>query len=230
VVRSVTTVKSTDLPHFDDACSGCGHANGCAYCFRVTPREDEIEELIEEWDVTLAPGERLPLIEELLERLSPGAPGRTVALTYRGEILHLLDRREEAVAAFELATAEGGTSTIDPRVLLLETLFELGRDQEAETLLEQLRAASATGDVRGSFHSWIGDLLEDRGDLKRAHRWFNLGLRDLDPELDEPDFAEEDCLLGRQRVREQLGLPRDRFDLLTDGILARRREKVARWT
>jgi tetratricopeptide (TPR) repeat protein len=194
----------------------------------VTPREDEIEELIDEWEMTLGAAQRLPRVDELLGTLPPGSPGRTSVLSYRGEVLRMLDRDDEAVTAFELAVAEGGTDTIDPRALLLDALFRLGRDAEAEALLEGLRAASAADDVRGSLYNWIGDLLAERGDLNRAHRWFNLGIRDLDPSLDVPDHDEEECLLGRRRVREQLGLPPDRFDLLRDEILARRRERVAR--
>lgn len=186
--------------------------------------EDEIDDLIEEWDSTLAPGERLPLIDQLLEQLPPGAIGRTAALTYRGEILRILDRPADAASTFELAAQEGGTSTIDPRGLLLDALFRLDRDDDAEALLTELRAASATGDVRGSLHSWVGDCLEDRGDLQRAQRWFNLGLRDLDPELDDPDFDERECLVGRLRVRQALSLPRDRYDLLAEDLLADRRQ------
>lgn len=190
----------------------------------MPPTEYEIDELIEEWDVTLDADGRLPLLDDLLEQLPAGAPGRTAALTYRGEVLQILDRMDEAVAGFELAADEGGTSFIDPRALLLDALFKLGRDADAETLLTELRAASAAGDVRGALHAWVGDCLEDRGDLKRAHRWFNLGLRDLDPELDEPDRDEQDCLTGRLRVREALALPKDRFDLLADDVHARRRQ------
>jgi hypothetical protein len=185
--------------------------------------EDEIDDLIGEWDLTLPVGERLPLIDDLLEQLPPGAPGRTAALTYRGEILQLAGRPVDAVAAFGLAAEEGGTSTIDPRALLLDTLFRLGRDDDAAALLTDLRAASAAGDVRGTLHSWVGDCLEERGDLRQAQRWFNLGLRDLDLELDDPGFEEQECLIGRLRVREALTLPKDRYDLLAHDVLARRR-------
>ncbi len=58
----------------------------------------------------------------------------------------------------------------------------------------------------------IGDVLEASDRLKEAQRWYTIGLRDFDPEVDEPGFDQNLCLSGRYRVRRLLGLPADGFD------------------
>ena len=55
-------------------------------------------------------------------------------------------------------------------------------------------------------------LPDDVDELKRAHRWFTLPLAHLAPD-EAFDWDEEMCLLGRARVRRDLGLERDRYDV-----------------
>jgi hypothetical protein len=61
-------------------------------------------------------------------------------------------------------------------------------------------------------HEYVGEALEMCGRLKDALRWFNTGLR-LAAEDETPDVG---LLNGHYRVRRALGLPLDRYDLVSE--------------
>jgi hypothetical protein len=103
---------------------------------------------------------------------------------------------------------------MDPRSGVLECLLALGRDDEADELEKALRRASAQGDWRGAFHEVVAETLELAGRPHQAHRWFNIGVRDID--LEDPDVGATSCLYGRYRVRRDLGLARDSLDVFAD--------------
>lgn len=153
---------------------------------------------------------------ELAEVLEPHSPGRAEIFHALGERRMMRDDPAGALAWLERAVAEDGPVTIDPRAGVLQALLELGREEEAEALLTTLRRASAARDHRGVFHEAVGETLEMAYRLREAHRWFNLGLRDLDP--DDPTVDEVSCLYGRFRTRRALELPLDQLDLLTEDV------------
>jgi hypothetical protein len=64
----------------------------------------------------------------------------------------------------------------------------------------------------------VAESLEEAGLLQQAQRWFTMELRDLDPELDEPDVDERVALFGRARTRRALGQPMDAFDRLAEEL------------
>lgn len=182
--------------------------------------QQEVEDQLDEWEFGLPVEERYTKAAAWLPEFSPGAPGRARLLNYAGEMARLLGRPSEALDRYRAAEADGGDTTIDPRAMQLDALLELGDDADVDAHLTELRRISAARESRGVFHEFIADVLESHDRLKDAHRWYNLGLRDLDPERDEPDLREQHHLRGRRRVRRALGLPVDRFDALADDLAA----------
>jgi hypothetical protein len=55
----------------------------------------------------------------------------------------------------------------------------------------------------------IGEVYEEHDRLREAHRWLTMPLTYADPDDDDLDYL---LLVARLRVREALGLARDRFD------------------
>ncbi len=185
--------------------------------------QQEVEDRLDEWELGLPIDERLTRAEAWLPEFSVGAPGRARLLNYLGELQRLEGRPAEALARYREATADGGETVIDPRAMEVDALLELGDTDGVDAHLRELRRISAAGTYRGIFHEFIADVLESHDRLKDAHRWHNLGLRDLDPDRADPDLREEHHLRGRSRVRRALGLAKDRFDLLADDVEAMRR-------
>ncbi len=188
----------------------------------MTGSFDDVCDQLEELEATLAPAACLAAVEELVGGLAPGAPGRAEALFFAGEKALLSGDAATARTWLERAAAEPGEVTIDPRAELLGCLLLLGEDAEVETLLAELRKASAGGDFRGTFHEVVGEVLEQAGRLEEAERWFNIGLVALDEH--DPTDSEEICLIGRHRVRRLLDKPLDRLDTVADNYRDHYRE------
>jgi hypothetical protein len=138
----------------------------------------------------------------------------------------------------------GGSAFTDPRVPLARALFLMDRPDEADTLIRQLEAEQP-GDPR--ICDLVAELLVECSDLPGALRWATAGVelcleRAAGAGSDGPasdragsrppvsaaqrvlalpdaDRTELQLLLRlRYRVRNDLGLPEDGYDLLLDGL------------
>jgi hypothetical protein len=142
---------------------------------------------------------------------------RAEALLRAAEQWLLADQPAEAVTALRSALAYGGPGFVDPLVPLARALFLLGRDPEAQALLNRLK----TDGLRdGRTCDLVAELLVERSDLTAALEWATAGVelclaRQADqPEAEEPELRM--LLRLRYRIRIDLGLPEDRYDALLD--------------
>jgi hypothetical protein len=157
---------------------------------------------------------------------------RSEAFLRAGEQWLLADDPAAAASGFRLAMADGGPVFVDPRVPLARALFMLGKPGEAQSLLDKLKAEGRR-DPRTC--DLIAELLVERSDLSGALDWATAGVElclqrrrggtgpaqdergDRVPELNGDAEAELRLLLSlRYRIRNDLGLPEDRYDRLLD--------------
>jgi hypothetical protein len=166
---------------------------------------------------------------------------RSEAFLRAGEQWLLADDPAAAASGFRLAMADGGPVFTDPRVPLARALFMLGKAGEAQSLLDELKAEGRR-DPRTC--DLVAELLVERGDLASALDWATAGVelclqrmnsgvpaqreppRDEDASRDRGAApagtsgdaeAELRLLLSlRYRIRNDLGLPEDRYDGLLD--------------
>jgi hypothetical protein len=151
---------------------------------------------------------------------------------------------QSALAVEGEGEAGGGPALSDPRVPLARALFLMERPAEAEALIGQLEAEQPR-DPR--LCDLVAELLVERSDLPRALRWATAGVElclggpvgagsggsgsggedtsaavaaaERLPVLPDGDRTELQLLLRlRFRVRNDLGLPEDSYDLLLDGL------------
>jgi hypothetical protein len=156
---------------------------------------------------------------------------RAEAFLRAGEQWLLADDPAAAATGFRLALADGGAVFVDPRVPLARALFLLGKPAEAQSLLDQLKDEGLR-DPRAC--DLVAELLVERSDLAGALEWATAGV-----ELclqrrshggaggDEDSLGEDDVdaeaelrllLSLRYRIRNDLGLPEDRYDALLDDV------------
>jgi hypothetical protein len=178
---------------------------------------------------------------------------RSEAFVRAGEQWLLADDPAAAATGFRRALAVegegevgGGPALTDPRVPLARALFLMERPAEADTLIRQLEAEQP-GDPRVC--DLVAELLVECSDLPGALRWATAGVelcigRGVDADqvannaaeaaaervlaLPDSDRAELQLLLRlRYRVRNDLGLPEDGYDLLLDGLGGLNHESAA---
>jgi hypothetical protein len=183
---------------------------------------------------------------ELMSRLAATATetaemARAEAFLRAGEQYLMADDPASAAGGFRLAMADGGPVFVDPRVPLARALFQLARYAEAQALIRQLKSEGPTDP---QVYDLVAELLVDRGDLEGALAWATAGvelcLRRVQaaagqlPDGTAPggavpaaaipaqrqgsdDQEELRLLLSlRYRIRNDLGLPEDRFDEMLD--------------
>jgi tetratricopeptide (TPR) repeat protein len=142
---------------------------------------------------------------------------RAEAYLRAGDQWLLADEPAEAADWFRRAVADGGPVSVDPRVGLARALFQLGRHRDALELISRLQAEGPT-DPRTC--DLAAELLVDSGDLAGALDWATTGV-DLCLASHEDEHSEENpelrlLLRLRYRIRNDLGLPEDRYDALLD--------------
>jgi hypothetical protein len=98
---------------------------------------------------------------------------RSEAFLRAGEQWLLADDPAAAASGFRLAMADGGPVFVDPRVPLARALFQLGRQGEAQALIEKLRAEGRT-DPRTC--DIVAELLVELSDLAGALDWATAGV------------------------------------------------------
>jgi tetratricopeptide (TPR) repeat protein len=183
---------------------------------------------------------------ELMSRLAATATetaemARAEAFLRAGEQYLMADDPASAAGGFRLAMADGGPVFVDPRVPLARALFQLARYAEAQALIRQLKSEGPTDP---QVYDLVAELLVDRGDLEGALAWATAGVElclrrvqaaaSQSPDGTAPggavpaaaipaqrqgsdDQEELRLLLSlRYRIRNDLGLPEDRFDEMLD--------------
>ena len=149
---------------------------------------------------------------------------RAEAFLRAGEQYLMADDPVSAAGGFRRAMADGGPVFVDPRVPLARALFQLGQQAEAQALISGLKAE---GPADPRVCDLVAELLVDRGELADALDWATAGvelcLRQGGPgaEPAQPrgsgDESELRLLLSlRYRIRNDLGLPEDHYDVLLD--------------
>jgi hypothetical protein len=98
---------------------------------------------------------------------------RAEAYLRAGEQWLLADDPAAAATGFRLALADGGPVFVDPRVPLARALFMLGRDGEAQSLIDRLKAEGRR-DPR--ICDLIAELLVERSNLEGALDWATAGV------------------------------------------------------
>ncbi|MGW4394445.1 SEC-C metal-binding domain-containing protein [Amycolatopsis nivea] len=123
---------------------------------------------------------------------------------------------DRAIALLTQAIAVGGEDGGNARVELAEVLFDLGRAEEAQACLDELRRHRLSSPA--PYHL-AAELMEHRGELQQASTWFDLAvarltkqeLADRNTEFGFLTYA-DNIVTGRRRVRHALGLPPDELD------------------
>jgi len=152
-------------------------------------------------------------MSRLAVQATAGSMSRAEAHMRAGEQWMLADDPTEAVEQFQEAIADAGPTFDDPRVSLARAMFVLGRNEDAEALLRELRESDARTKPRTC--DLVAELLTEQGDLQAALDWATAG---VEAGLSSGEDRNELQLLLRlrYRLRLDLGLPEDDYDKLLD--------------
>jgi len=162
-------------------------------------------------------------MSRLAVQATAGSMGRAEAHMRAGEQWMLADDPTEAVEQFQKAIADAGPTFDDPQVSLARAMFALGRTEDAEALLREVRESDARTKPRTC--DLVAELLTEQGDLQGALDWATAG---VDACLAGDDRDELQLLLRlRYRLRVDLGLPEDDYDKMLDNKKAQRADPAA---
>ncbi|HEU5027051.1 MAG TPA: tetratricopeptide repeat protein [Spirillospora sp.] len=206
--------------------------------------EDDLDDL--EFD-TLRTGDHISAAERLSELAESvtGGVSRANVLLRAGEQWQHAGDHGKAAELYRRALEDGGEVYGDPRAYLADALFELGKADEARTLVDQIRADKPRDP---EVYRTVAEVLYAQGDASGAHDWATngadvvLALRDravgtgigdpdeppvpddesLTPGPDDVALAEdslEALLRLRYRARIDLGRSEDDYDALLDDLL-----------
>jgi hypothetical protein len=181
--------------------------------------DDEVLDILTEIDNSRS-ADKAEQFEAMAESLAPGENGRASFLSAAGDHWQMQDQPDRARVCFEAALADGGESAVNPLVSLLDLALAHDDDERSAALTEQLRDMVRRDELDALGCHQVGETYEIHGQLKVAARWFTFPLSWVDPEDEE--LLDDLCLFGRVRVREQLGLPSDRYDLVAKRWIAER--------
>jgi tetratricopeptide (TPR) repeat protein len=151
-------------------------------------------------------------MSRLAVQATAGGMSRAEAHMRAGEQWLLADDPAEAVEQFQKAIVDRGPTFDDPRVSLARAMFALGRNDDADNLLREVRESDARTLPRAC--DLVAELLTEQGDLEGALDWATAG---VDACLAGEDRDELQLLLRlRYRLRVDLGMPEDDYDKLLD--------------
>nr|WP_241755136.1 tetratricopeptide repeat protein [Actinomadura sp. RB99] len=183
-------------------------------------------------------------LSELAETVTGGVSRANVLLRAGEQWQHAGDHGK-AAELYRKAMEDGGEVYGDPRAYLADALFELGRADEARTLVDEIRADKPRDP---EVYRTVAEVLYAQGDASGAHDWATSGadvvlaLRDravgtgvggpdeppvsgeesFTPGPDDVALAEdslEALLRLRYRARIDLGRSEDDYDALLDDLL-----------
>jgi tetratricopeptide (TPR) repeat protein len=152
-------------------------------------------------------------LEEDAERF-PAKRGEL--LLEAGELWLRAGDHARAIHLFEQVVAIGGEDGEYARVSLAESLFELGRDEDALAQLDALKGLppSSPGPCQ-----MAGELLEERARIELALAWLDLAVSLLTAEerasmrsAGAEGMYAKMIVAGRRRVRRALRLPNDELN------------------
>jgi len=135
---------------------------------------------------------------------------RAAVLIEAGEDFGYAGDHAEALRMYEAARDDGGPAYVDPRALIVQALYQGGQTDAALELADALRKESPrqlnTFLVLGGFFELVDE-------FKQAQRWYSMGIRAMDSgNVAGSESQYESMLIGRARVRSELGMPRDTLD------------------
>jgi hypothetical protein len=166
-------------------------------------------------------------MSQLAETGDPaGGMSRAEAYLRAGEQWLLAGGPAKAADAFRLAIADGGPTFVDPRVPLARAFFLLDEPEPALSIVSQLKAE---GPRDPRVCDLVAELLLEQDDPEGALTWLTTGvelcLEDGSagtadaPAMHNGAHAELRLLLNlRYRIRNDLGLPEDRYDRMLDDL------------
>jgi tetratricopeptide (TPR) repeat protein len=152
-------------------------------------------------------------MSRLAVQATAGGMSRAEAHMRAGEQWLLADDPTDAVEQFQKAIADGGPTFDNPRVSLARAMFALGRTDDADALLREVRESGARTKPRTC--DLVAELLTEQGDLEGALDWATAG---VEASLSSGEDRNELQLLLRlrYRLRVDLGMPEDDYDKLLD--------------
>ena len=116
----------------------------------------------------------------------------------------------EALRLFDAARVDGGPTYVDPRALMVQALYQGGNKDAALELANALRR-ERPADV--NVFLIVGGFFEFVDELQSAQRWYSMGIRAMDSgNVSGSESQYETMLIGRARVRDELGLAHDTLD------------------
>ena len=228
-------------PRCGSASSSCCRLVIAGYVLTVVLLSREVFDAIE-FDAACS-GEHRAAAEEMTRLADTGTQTATMprseAYVRAGEQWLLADDPAAAVHGFHRALADGGPSSVDPRIPLARALFQLGRTAEAEEHIRKLGSAPPH-DAR--MCDLLAELLVEQFDLPGALAWATAGVElclgqtpgpvaygaesaagspdahadTLGPVADADQNELRLLLTLRFRLRNDLGLPEDDYDRLLD--------------
>jgi hypothetical protein len=152
-------------------------------------------------------------MSRLAAQATPSGISRAEAHMRAGEQWLLADDPAAAVDEFRQAIADAGPTFDDPKVPLARAMFALGRSDDADALLRELKESG--GRTLPRTCDLVAELLIEQGDLEGALDWATAG---VDACLRGGDRDELPLLLRlRYRIRVDLGLAEDDYDKMLDG-------------
>ena len=182
--------------------------------------EDDLDDL--EFD-TLRTGDHTSAAQRLgaLAESVSGGVSRAKVLLRAGEQWQHAGDHAKAAELYQQAIADGGEAYGDPRAYLADALFELGRKDEAQALIDQIRA-----DVPRDpeVYRTVAEVLYEQGDVPGTFEWATAGadvvlaVRDRGERTIAEDSLEA-LLRLRYRARTDMGQPEDEYDTMLDDIL-----------
>jgi tetratricopeptide (TPR) repeat protein len=172
---------------------------------------DHIDELYEELSISGAG----PTLEKIARELPVGGHGRAEYLTSAAESYLLAERPEDAKRCTQDAIEDGGETVLIPEGQLIDILLTEGDHDAADEISAALRKRAR--DLNVFDIEQIAEAYEAADRLKEAQRWFTIALRPYDPvDVTDVGSAAYTAAIARRRVRQQMGLPEDRFDQAAD--------------
>jgi tetratricopeptide (TPR) repeat protein len=135
---------------------------------------------------------------------------RAAVLVEAGENFGYAGDHAEALRMFEAARADGGSRYVDIRALMVQALYQGGQKDAALELANALRKESPDQITTFLVLSSFFELVDE---FQAAQRWFSMGIRAMDSgNVPGSEQQYESMLIGRARVRNELGLAQDTLD------------------